>query len=38
MKVDDPWVEVTGKENVVVGDLADLTNGQVVKHDVKKTE
>ncbi len=31
MKIDDPWVKVTGYENVIVGDLDELTNGQAVK-------
>jgi RND family efflux transporter MFP subunit len=31
MKIDDPWVKVTGTENVIVGDLDELTNGQAVK-------
>jgi RND family efflux transporter MFP subunit len=31
MKIDDPWVKVTGGENVVIGDLDELTNGQTVK-------
>jgi RND family efflux transporter MFP subunit len=31
MKIDDPWVKVTGYENVIVGDLDELTNGQTVK-------
>ena len=31
MKIDDPWVKVTGKENVIEGNLSELTNGQTVK-------
>ena len=31
MKIDDPWVKVTGGENVIMGDLDELTDGQTVK-------
>ena len=31
MKIDDPWVNVTGSEEVVVGDLSDLSDGQAVR-------
>jgi multidrug efflux pump subunit AcrA (membrane-fusion protein) len=31
MKIDDPWVKVTGAENVILGDLDERTNGQAVK-------
>jgi hypothetical protein len=31
MKIDDPWVKVTGSENVILGDLEELTNGEKVK-------
>jgi HlyD family secretion protein len=31
MKIDDPWVKVTGDEKVIVGDLNELTNGERVK-------
>jgi RND family efflux transporter MFP subunit len=30
MKIDDPWTKVTGYENVIIGDLDELTNGQAV--------
>ena len=30
MKIDDPWVKVTGKEQVIVGDLGELTDGEAV--------
>jgi RND family efflux transporter MFP subunit len=30
MKIDDPWVKVTGYENVILGDLDELTDGQRV--------
>ena len=31
MKSGDPWVKVTGNENVILGDLSELTDGQTVK-------
>ncbi|MGA2035200.1 MAG: efflux RND transporter periplasmic adaptor subunit [Thermoguttaceae bacterium] len=31
MKIDDPWLKVTGHEEVIVGDLDELTDGQTVK-------
>jgi HlyD family secretion protein len=31
MKIDDPWVKVSGEEEVIVGDISELTNGQAVK-------
>ena len=31
MKIDDAWVKVTGKEEVIVGDLSELTDGQAVE-------
>ncbi len=31
MKIDDPWVKVTGDEDVILGDLSELTDGQTVK-------
>jgi RND family efflux transporter MFP subunit len=31
MKIGDAWQKVTGKEDVVLGDLNELTNGQTVK-------
>ena len=31
MKIDDPWVKVTGGEEVILGDLDELTDGQTVK-------
>ncbi len=31
MKVDDPWVKVTGREEVIAGDLTELTDGQTVR-------
>ena len=31
MKIGDPWVKVTGDENVILGDLSELTDGQTVK-------
>ena len=30
MKIDDPWKKVTGDENVVLGDLGELSDGQAV--------
>jgi HlyD family secretion protein len=30
MKIDDPWVRVTGGEEVITGDLNELTDGQAV--------
>ena len=31
MKIDDPWVKVNGHEEVILGDLSELTDGQMVK-------
>ncbi|MGA2798682.1 MAG: efflux RND transporter periplasmic adaptor subunit [Thermoguttaceae bacterium] len=31
MKIGDPWIKVTGDEDVIVGDLSELTDGQTVK-------
>jgi len=31
MRIDDPWVKVNGHEQVIVGDLGDLTDGQAVR-------
>ena len=31
MKIDDPWVKVTGDEQVILADLSELTDGQQVK-------
>jgi HlyD family secretion protein len=31
MKIDDPWAKVTGREDVILGDLDELTDGQAVK-------
>jgi HlyD family secretion protein len=31
MKIDDPWQKVSGHEQVILGDLSELTNGQAVK-------
>ncbi len=31
MKSDDSWTKVTGDENVILGDLTELTDGQTVK-------
>ena len=31
MKIDDAWVKVTGHEDVILGDLSELTDGQTVK-------
>ncbi|MGA2255076.1 MAG: efflux RND transporter periplasmic adaptor subunit, partial [Thermoguttaceae bacterium] len=31
MKIDDRWVNVTGGEDVIIGDLDELTDGQTVK-------
>ena len=30
MKIGDPWVKVSGKEQVIVGNLSDLTDGEAV--------
>jgi hypothetical protein len=31
MKIDDPWLNVTGNEKVIVGDLTDISDGEAVK-------
>jgi RND family efflux transporter MFP subunit len=31
MKIGDPWIKVTGNEDVIMGDLSELTDGQTVK-------
>ena len=31
MKIGDQWVKVTGSEDVILGDLDELTDGQTVK-------
>jgi HlyD family secretion protein len=31
MKINDPWRKVTGDEEVITGDLSELTDGQTVK-------
>ena len=31
MKIEDPWVKVTGKEEVLLCDLSEITDGQEVK-------
>lgn len=38
MKIDDPWVKVTGGEEVIMGDLSELTDGQTVQLAPRKTE
>ena len=37
MKIDDQWVKVSGGEDVIMGDLDELTDGQTVKI-AQKTE
>ena len=36
MKIADPWVKVTGEEQVILGELSELTDGEKV--EVAKTE
>ena len=31
LKIDDPWVSPTGKEQVIVGDTSDLRDGEAVQ-------
>ena len=31
MKIDDPWVKVSGGEKVIVGDTSDLSDGEAVQ-------
>ncbi len=31
MKIDDPWVTVSGNEQIIVGDLSELNDGQTVE-------
>lgn len=37
MKIGDSWINVTGDENVIMGDLDQITSGQTVKVAAKKT-
>ncbi len=38
MKINDPWVKVTGDEQVIVADLSELTDGQTVQVAQAKTQ
>ena len=31
MKIDDPWIKPTGAEQLIIGDLSELFDGQSVK-------